>query len=110
VPLVTGHHGGQKRLHRVPVAENVDGEEVLEEVVRGVENGVGGHDARIVDEDTGVAQLLSDPVCRGVDLCRVGDVAGEELDVCVWWRSLVSCWPGRVWYGNSQPRRLSGNS
>jgi hypothetical protein len=81
VAFVGRDHGGQEGFGRIPVAEDVDVEDLAEVSVWGIQDSVGGEDASVVDEDGGRAQcslyLLSDSIYG----FRVGDVAFEVLDV-----------------------------
>jgi len=65
------------------VREGVDGEDAFEEGVREGEKGEAVGDADVVDQDGGVAVLVSDGGGGFGDGCRGGEVAVEVVDVVV---------------------------
>lgn len=83
VPLVLLDHGRQELAHRVPVAEQVDAENLLQLARRRVDDGVRGADSSVVDENGRVPNLAANRLGGIVDGGWVGNVASLEVDV-VW--------------------------
>lgn len=79
--VVRAHHGGEELPRQVVVGECVDAEGQVEVALGGVEDSFAACDARVVDEDCGVAQGGADLAGGGFDGGGGGEVAVEEVDV-----------------------------
>nr|POE96275.1 hypothetical protein CFP56_78793 [Quercus suber] len=79
--LLRLHHGGEEGLDGEPVCHGVDVVDLLELVRLGLEDGAGGGDTGVVDEDGGVAVFALDGLLQLEDGVAVGDVALVVVDL-----------------------------
>lgn len=82
--LVVGDHIRKERLHRVPVAQHVDVEDLAKLLGRRIQNCVRSGNAGIVDEDGGRAQRCFDALSGTGYGARIRNIAGKELDIRIW--------------------------
>lgn len=88
--FVLRDHVRQESFDSVPIAENIDIENLAQVLRRRIQDRVCCCDTRVIDEDGGRSVFSADTVCCGRDGGCVGDIAFEEPDAGVYNHKLAA--------------------